>query len=141
MSMPVQRETVYRFFFLEIFILILLLIFIPMSVIRPSESGSVTFLQPHGDERKSGRHADATGEQEQNFGFTETSQTKGAYAGPRFREKTDTLLRQVENDVYYTRQFVLAQFRRLSNQTASKVTRKDFANVIKDVKHYFRYYL
>ncbi|XP_047493138.1 alpha-(1,6)-fucosyltransferase-like [Penaeus chinensis] len=137
MSMPVHQETVYRFFFWEFFILLLLLLFIPTSVIRPSGSGNVTSLRPRGDEGKSGRHADATAEQAQKFGFTDTTKTKETYTGPKFHEKTEALLRQVENDVYYTREFVLAQFRRLQHQLASDAAREDFAHVIKDVKHYF----
>lgn len=70
-----------------------------------------------------------------------TTNEQESYSGPRFHENTDALLRQVESDVYHTRQFVLAQLRRLQSQAASETTRKNFINVIEDVKHYFRYFL
>lgn len=81
-----------------------------------------------------------TSEQEQKFAFAGTSKPQESYTGPRFHENTDALLRQVESDVYHTRQFVLAQLRRLQSQAASE-NRENFANVIEDVKHYFRYFL
>lgn len=83
---------------------------------------------------------DTTSEQEQKFAFAGTSKPQESYTGPRFHENTDALLRQVESDVYHTRQFVLAQLRRLQSQAASE-KRENFANVIEDVKHYFRYFL
>lgn len=135
--MLVYRETLHRFFVLEFFFLILLLILVPKSVLRLSGSGSVPFLQPLRDERKPERHTDTTtSEQEQKFAFAGTSKPQESYTGPRFHENTDALLRQVESDVYHTRQFVLAQLRRLQSQAASE-KRENFANVIEDVKHYF----
>nr|XP_027231424.1 uncharacterized protein LOC113823027 [Penaeus vannamei] len=130
------RDNFCGLLFLSVFLLIPLLTFIP--VLRPSGQGSATFLRQFGDEKKSDRHADTTtSEQEQKFAFAETSKPQESYTGPRFHENTDALLRQVESDVYHTRQFVLAQLRRLQTQAASETTRKNFINVIEDVKHYF----
>nr|XP_027219138.1 alpha-(1,6)-fucosyltransferase-like [Penaeus vannamei] len=54
------------------------------------------------------------------------------------REGTHKLYRQVESDIFYARQFVVAKLRHFIGQITDKEERERLAGVVEDLKHNFR---
>ncbi|XP_042858228.1 alpha-(1,6)-fucosyltransferase-like, partial [Penaeus japonicus] len=83
----------------------------------------------HDDFWEAGNNSDTTSEKERDLPFSRT--------GPNPYKEAGKFYRQVENDVYNTRQYVLAQLRQILTQTLSKDSQEHLISVIEDVKHYF----
>ncbi|XP_042879453.1 uncharacterized protein LOC122257930 [Penaeus japonicus] len=88
---------------------------------------------------ESGTGLDTTNEKARSFTVIDADTTRESDTGPEFSEKTDKLYRQVESDVYYARQYILAQFRQISNRLTSEDNKQNLADEIESVKHHFRY--
>lgn len=59
-------------------------------------------------------------------------------AESKFYEKAEKLCRQVESDIYYIKQYVSSQLRRLRSQLPRNPEQDILARNVEDVKHYFR---
>ncbi|XP_047493483.1 alpha-(1,6)-fucosyltransferase-like [Penaeus chinensis] len=135
--MQLSPEMLCRFIFLQL--LLLTLYRALMSVSLRNSSGYVTFFQQHeGELSETGRHLDRARQNEREFNYPEASNTQESNARPELHEKTNWLYRQVESDVYHTRQYVLGQLRHLQRQKPSEADRETLIGVIEDVKNYFR---
>ncbi|XP_047493482.1 alpha-(1,6)-fucosyltransferase-like [Penaeus chinensis] len=76
--------------------------------------------------------------EEQDFLIPDKS-TPGAYkAGPRLHENADVLFRQIENDVYNTKQFILAQLRLLKSRVSNTADQDVLTVLTEDITHHFR---
>ncbi|XP_042876778.1 uncharacterized protein LOC122256288 [Penaeus japonicus] len=87
---------------------------------------------------EAGNYIDSTSQKERDFNLSDASAVQESDARPKLHEETDKLYRQVESDVFYTKQYVLAKLTQLRSHFPGKDIQENLNNITEDVKHYFR---
>ncbi|XP_037786384.1 alpha-(1,6)-fucosyltransferase-like [Penaeus monodon] len=88
--------------------------------------------------QRASNDSDVTGKEGRDFIFVDTNPPGGSATGPRLHENADMLFRQIETDVYYTKQYILWQLRQLQSLISNKAAKEAVTVVTEDIKHHFR---